>query len=183
MALTLAQGAQLVADASFISRVRCAMIKAAMSVSTESKGTLSPNAWVKRRQLATRILTSPDAYLGSFVAAVASDPGISLSWFAPVLITSSTNANPIVFTTATHSLTTGDVVEILNHLVNTNGNGTWPVTVLSATTFSIPWPGNGVGGATGFVQKQETDVNINFTVNSTVATNVFSAVAGLAVDD
>lgn len=183
MALTLAQGAQLVADASFISRVRCAMIKAAMNVSTEAKGTLSATAWVKRRQLANRILVSPDGYLGSFVAAVAADPGISLSWFAPVLIVSSTNANPVVFTTQPHGLATGDIVEILGHLVNTAGNGTWPVTVLSTTTFSVPWPGNGAGTASGTIQKQETDVNINFTVNSTVATNVFSAVAGLAVDD
>lgn len=156
------------------------MIRAAVNVANETQGALTTAAWVKRQQLATRILNSPDAYLGSFVAAVAADPGASLSWFAPITITSSTNANPIVFTTPTHSLTSGDVVEILNHLVNTNGNGTWPVTVLSTTTFSIPQPGNGIGGATGTVQKMETDVNLNFTVNSTVSTNVFSAIAGLA---
>ena len=180
MALTLGQGAQLVNDASFQARIRVAMVKAAMNVSTESQGSLSANAWVKRRQLANRILVSPDSYLPSFVAAVAADPGLSLSWFAPITITSSTNANPIVITTPAHGYTSGDVVEIVNHLVNTNANGTWVVTVLNTTTFSIPWPGNGVGGATGMVQKMETDTNLNFTVNSTVSTNVFSAVAGLA---
>jgi hypothetical protein len=183
MALTLGQGAQLVASTSFNNRIRCAMIKAAMTVSTESKGSLSPNAWVKRRQLANRILVSPDAYLGSFVAAVAADPGVSLSWFTPVLITSSTSANPSVITTPVHGYTSGDVVEITGHLININANGTWVVTVLSTTTFSIPWPGNGTGGATGTAQKMESDVNLNFTVNSTVATNAFSAIAGLAVDD
>jgi hypothetical protein len=180
VALTLGQGAQLVNDASFIARIRCAMIKASMNVSTESQGSLSVNAWVKRRQLANRILVSPDAYVGSFVAAVAADPGISLSWFAPITISSSTNVNPTVLTTPAHGYTSGDVVEILGHLVNTNANGTWVVTVLSTTTFSIPQPANGIGGATGTVQKMETDVNLNFTVNSTVSTNVFSAVAGLA---
>jgi len=179
MALTLGQGAQLVNDASFQARIRAAMVKAAMNVSTEPQGTLSVNAWWKRRRLANRILVNPDSYLPSFVAAVASDPGLSLSWFAPIAITSSTNANPIVITTPVHGYTSGDVVEVLNHAVNTNANGTWVVTVLSTTTFSIPWPGNGVGGATGTVQKMETDTNLNFTVNSTVPTNVFSAIAGL----
>jgi hypothetical protein len=180
MALTLAQGAQLASDASFVARIRVAMVRAAMVVSTEAQGGLTTNAWVKRRQLANRIMVSPDTYTGAFVAAVASDPGVSLTWYNPILITSSTNANPIVITTATHGYSSGDVVEILGHLVNTNANGTWTVTVLSTTTFSIPQPGNGIGGATGTAQKMETDVNLNFTVNSTLATNVFSAVAGLA---
>jgi hypothetical protein len=72
---------------------------------------------------------------------------------APVNITSSTNANPIVVTTSSpHGLVTGAIVTIAAHLVNTNANGTFPVTVLSPTTFSIPKTGNGVGGATGTVQ-------------------------------
>jgi hypothetical protein len=180
MALTLSQGAQLVVDASFNNRIRVAMIRAAMSVSTESQGSLTTNAWVKRRQLANRVLTSPDSNLPAFVAAVASDPGASLSWFSPLNIISSTNANPIVCTTPVHGYATGDIVEIVNHAVNTNANGSWGITVLSTTTFSIPWPGNGAGGATGTVQKMETDVNLNFTINSALATNVFSALAGLA---
>lgn len=174
MALTLAQGAQLVNDTSFTSRVRAAMIRAALAVSSETQGTLTTPAWSKRRQLATRILTSPDAALGSFVAAVAADPNGALVWAAPINITSSTNANPSVITTPTHGYTTGDVVEILNHATNTNINGTWTITVVSATTFSVPQPANGAGTATGTVQKMEPDSNLSFTVNA-----VFSAVAGL----
>jgi hypothetical protein len=72
---------------------------------------------------------------------------------SPINIASSTNANPIVVTTSTpHGLITGAVVTIAGHLVNTNANGTYPVTVLSPTTFSIPKTGNGVGVATGTVQ-------------------------------
>jgi len=67
-------------------------------------------------------------------------------------ISSSTNANPIVVTTAAaHNLTTGDTVDIVGHQVNTNANGVNAVTVLSGNTFSIPVAGNGVGGATGTV--------------------------------
>lgn len=175
MALTLGQGAQLVASTGFNARIRGAMFRAAIAVSTEVQGGLSQVAWVKRRQLATQILATPDARLASFVSAVAADPGTSLTWFAPVAIASSTNANPIVVTTAAvHGLTTGDVVEIAGHLTNTNAVGTWVVTVLTTTTFSIPQAANGVGGATGTVQRQETDANLVFTVNS-----VFSAEAGL----
>jgi hypothetical protein len=183
VALTLGQGAQLVASASFNARIRVAMIRAAVNVANEVQLSLSTNAWVKRQQLATRILTSPDSLLPSFVAAVAADPGASLAWFSPISITSSTAVNPSVVTTPVHGFTTGDVVEIVGHAGNTNANGTWPVTVLSTTTFSIPQPGNAVGAATGTVQKMETDTNLNFTVNSTVATNVFSAVAGLTHED
>jgi len=175
VALSLAQGLQLVAATGFRARVRVAMVRAAVAVSTEVIGSFTQQAWVKRRQLSTQVLNKPDTWLDAFLAAVAADPNNSLSWFAPVNIASSTNANPIVITTAVaHNLTTGDVVENANHSVNTNANGVWPATVLTSTTFSIPQVGNGVGLATGTIQKQETDANIVFTVNS-----VFSAQAGL----
>jgi hypothetical protein len=184
MALTLGQGAQLAASSTFQSRIRAAMVRAAMTVSSEAQGTLTADAWVKRNQLAARILTSPDSMLPSFVAAVAADPGLSFTWFSPVNIASSTNANPIVVTTASaHGLASGDFVDIVGHAVNTNAVGVWVATVLTTTSFSIPQPGNGAGAATGTAQKTLTDVEINFTVNSTVATNVFSAIAGLTHAD
>lgn len=71
-----------------------------------------------------------------------------------VNISSSTNASPIVVTTATnHGLETGDYASIVGHLVNTAANGIWPVTVLSNTTFELDGStGNGVGAGTGTVQ-------------------------------
>lgn len=175
MALTLGQGAQLVAATGFRARARAAMIRSAVAVSTETQGGMSVPAWTKRRQLATGVLNKPDAWLESFVAAVAADPNTSLTWWAPVNIASSTNANPTVITTAVaHGLTSGDVVEVVGHLVNTNAVGTWAVTVLTTTTFSVPQAANGAGAATGTVQRQESDANIVFTVSS-----VFSALAGL----
>lgn len=175
MALTLDQGAKLVADSSFISRIRCAMMRQATTVANEAMGAQSTTKWAKRTQLANRVITAPDAWVSMFVAMVASDPGLSLTWYAPINIASSTNANPSVITTAAaHSYSTGDVVEILNHATNTNANGTWVITVLSTTTFSIPQPANGAGTATGTVQKMETDVNLNFTIQ-----NQWNAMAGV----
>lgn len=68
-------------------------------------------------------------------------------------IASSTNATPIAVTTATaHGLATGDVISIVNHLVNTNANGPWTITRTGATTFTLDTAvGNGVGAATGEV--------------------------------
>jgi hypothetical protein len=77
-------------------------------------------------------------------------------------ISSSTNASPIVITTSgAHGLQSGQTVIVgttagaagtSNHTVNTNANGTWVVTVLTTTTFSLTnSTGNGVGGATGTV--------------------------------
>jgi len=174
MAFTLGQGQQVLNDAGYVQRIRGAMIRAAIAVSTEAIGTLTATAWLKRRQLAIRILNNPDAFVADFAAGFAADPASSLTWYKPLNITSSTSADPSVVTTPTHGLTTGDPVGIIGHLVNTNINGLWIVTVISATTFSVPVPGNGTGGATGTVDRQETDANIAFTINS-----LFSAIAGL----
>ena len=52
-------------------------------------------------------------------------------------VTAATNASPIVITTATHGLSTGDIVTISGALGNTAANGTWIITVLTSTTFSL----------------------------------------------
>ena len=81
-----------------------------------------------------------------------------------VNISSSTNATPIVVTTAaSHGLYEGDRVEIVSHATNTAANGVWYVHVVDATHISLyaAWTagavatasvGVGVGGATGTVQ-------------------------------
>lgn len=71
---------------------------------------------------------------------------------ATVSITSSSVANPTVITSAAHSLTTGEVVTIAGHTGSTPSlNGTFPVTVLSTTTFTIPVAVT-VGGTGGTLQ-------------------------------
>jgi hypothetical protein len=175
MSLTLAQGAQMIASAGYAARVRGAMVRAALTVSTEVQGGLTSSAWLKRRQLAGQILKNPDAYLIDFQAAIAADQFTPLTWYNPTVISSSTNVNPSVITTGVvHGLTTGDVVEIVGHLVNTNVNGVWVATVITTTTFSVPNAANGVGGATGTVMRMDTDSNLVSDANQ-----VFSPIAGL----
>jgi len=73
-------------------------------------------------------------------------------------ISSSTNATPIVITTAVaHGYTNGDIVYIDGHTTNTAANGVWAITAASGSVFSLTDPvsgansvGNGVGGATGY---------------------------------
>lgn len=53
-------------------------------------------------------------------------------------ISNATNATPIVITTtAPHELIGGDFVTIAGVMGNTNANGTWSITVLTSTTFSL----------------------------------------------
>lgn len=73
---------------------------------------------------------------------------------ATVNISSSTNASPIVITTATsHGFGVGDEVIVASHTTNTNANGTWNISAATANTITLQGTtGNGVGGATGTVQ-------------------------------
>lgn len=66
-------------------------------------------------------------------------------------IASSTNAGPIEITTsAAHGYVTGDRITINGHTTNTAANGTWVITKVDATKFTLDGStGNGVGGATG----------------------------------
>lgn len=68
-------------------------------------------------------------------------------------ISSSTNATPIVVTTDTNfpnTWFTGQQVTISGHNTNTNANGTWTITKINSTQFSLNGSvGNGAGGATG----------------------------------
>ena len=53
-------------------------------------------------------------------------------------IATSTDAAPIVITaSAAHGLDTGDIVSIFGHTTNTNANGVWTITKVTATTFSL----------------------------------------------
>lgn len=76
----------------------------------------------------------------------------------PKAITSSTNATPTVLTVSSHGFSTGDVVQVFGHTVNTAANGCYKITVLSSNTFSLQdintganVAGNGTGAATGSV--------------------------------
>ncbi|MCP3882361.1 MAG: hypothetical protein GY701_28800 [Sulfitobacter sp.] len=68
-------------------------------------------------------------------------------------VTGATNATPIVITTsANHDMATGEEVDIEGILDNTNANGTWTITKISATTFSL----DGSAGNASYVNGQGT---------------------------
>ena len=72
------------------------------------------------------------------------------------VISSSTNATPIVVTCAAHGITTGtlEVVTIAGHTTNTNANGTWLAYAGSTTALTLVGSvGNGIGGAAGTVSR------------------------------
>lgn len=95
---------------------------------------------------------------------------------ASVNISSSTNASPIVMTTASaHGLQTGDLADIQGHIVNTKANGVRTVTRTGANSFSINGStGNGAGGATGTVQPINYGAGYNIPSDGTDARNVAS---------
>ena len=69
---------------------------------------------------------------------------------APVALTSNTQANPTVFTSATHAFQTGDTVLIAGvATANADPNGTRVVTRISGTTFSVPIDCSVAGGTGG----------------------------------
>ncbi len=100
----------------------------------------------------TRALTRSSAVTGIHETIVASASG-DVPGVANLAVTGATNASPIVITTATHGLTTGDYASITGVLGNTAANGTWNITVLSSTTFSlIGSAGNAAYTSGGIVQ-------------------------------
>jgi hypothetical protein len=153
--------ALLAQDANFRSRVYVAMVAAAVAVAGEAVGAMTAAVYGKRQTLATAVLSNPLAYLERFAVGAASNSTIGGDVVAPVGITSSTAACPTVVTTsAAHGFATGDTVEVAGSVGNTAANGQWPVTVLSATTFSAPVAGNAAGTAGGSVTKQPPDADI-----------------------
>jgi hypothetical protein len=83
------------------------------------------------------------------------DCGTGGAYGSTVSISGATNASPIVITTSSaHGLTTNDIVTVASVGGNTNANGTWQITVLSSTTFSlIGSSGNATYTSGGTVQK------------------------------
>jgi hypothetical protein len=75
---------------------------------------------------------------------------------------------------------TNDVVDIQNHLINTNANGIWPITFISATQYSIAVAGNGVGGATGASQAVTMTSNVGLNPANGDAMNASTWIPGMS---
>lgn len=105
---------------------------------------------------------------------------ITLTGITTTAITGATNANPIVITQAGHGLSTGATVTITGVLGNTAANGTWTITVLSSSTYSLDGStGNGAyvsssGQTVRTVTETATIQTVDSTTQVTVATLVHS---------
>lgn len=75
------------------------------------------------------------------------------SWWKRRAIASSTDATPIEITTsAVHGFSTGDTIRVSGHETNVAANGTWVITVVNTTKFTLDssaGSGAGAGGTTG----------------------------------
>jgi hypothetical protein len=187
MAASLQGTAQLASDPLFQQRVQAAMITAAIDVAAESIGSMTIATYQARHTLATAILqggrlpgaisngTAINPWLSQFSWACAANVTISGEVGPELAIEASTADNPAKITTAAeHGLSTGDWVEISGHLLNTPVNGSWQITVVDTTSFTIPVEGETIGAADGEVNKQPPDGDIQFACNS-----VFSNIAGV----
>lgn len=94
-------------------------------------------------------------------------------------ITGATNATPIVITATAHGFATGDVINIVGVLGNTNANGRFRITVVDANTFSLQnydtganIAGNAAYTSGGFGYLLSGDLNLsNIAAGARVATS------------
>ena len=108
---------------------------------------------------------------------------------ATVTITGATNATPIVVTAAAHGLVTGDNISISGITGNTNANGCFKITRLSADTFSLQnystgadIAGNGAYGGTpvavtGIVQAGQLMLAIGGSIRMSAVTSNDSGIS------
>ena len=97
-----------------------------------------------------------------------------------LIVTGASNASPIAITTAApHGLQTGDQVTISGVLGNTAANGTFTVTVTSATTFTLDGStGTGAWAGGGIVSQPALAFALNASVNDVLA--IASALGAIA---
>ncbi len=95
------------------------------------------------------------------------------TWVLASNITGASNANPIVINSQGHGLATGQRVTITGVTGNTNANGTFTITVLSADTFSLngstgnaSFTGGGLWALTGNVTAATNAAPIVITSNA-----------------
>lgn len=109
----------------------------------------------------TRVLKIADAQTGVMQTVIANAAG-DVEGISNLAVSGATNATPIVITTGTHGLATGNYATLSGVLGNTNANGTHTITVINSTSFSLDgtsgnaaYTGGGIvqGGDLGQVDK------------------------------
>jgi hypothetical protein len=81
-----------------------------------------------------------------------------------------TNTTPIVVNRTNHGLTTGDVVVVTGVSGNTNANGTWDITVIDSSSFSLDGSsGNGTSNSGNYRLRNNTRITLDSTLTQTIA--------------
>jgi hypothetical protein len=172
---TLIEQMGVAADAGFQSRVRAAILAEAATIAAAGPSGMDLATFTLRTALAAKILAGASStWAATFAYAIAVMSGVAADIGVPVNIADSTPGYPaVVDTMAAHGLTTGGAAKIIN-AVDPAINGTWPVTVVSSTEFTIPVAGTLSGVAGGTVTPQPTDADI-----ATAVAAAWNAVAGV----
>jgi hypothetical protein len=111
-----------------LSRAGIAMPSEAVTIKSSGKGSLTGNRYAYLRNLDASGRVSSVSPLSEVHKTFGTAVGE---------ITGATNSSPIVITSASHGLITGDTVEITGQSGNTAANGVWRVTVLSTGLFEL----------------------------------------------
>jgi hypothetical protein len=172
---TLIEQMGTAADAGFQSRVHAAILAEAQVIAAAAV-TGDVATYTLRTALAAKILgASSTSMATTFAYAIAVTSGVAADIGVPVNIIDSSAASPAVIDTqSAHGLTTGGVGKVIN-TIDPVLSGTWPVTVVTSTQFTIPVAGTLSGTIGGTVTPQPTDADI-----ATAVAAVWNAVAGIS---
>jgi hypothetical protein len=177
---TLAQQAALASDPLFQTRIEAAMITAAANILAQGQGAMGPNTFALRTTLAASVMVNASdtpPLVTRFAWAVATNPTVAADIPAasvPIVSSAVQAAGPDIVTTyAAHGFTNGQIVEIDN-AIDPVINGTWVITYLTTTTFSVPVLGTVMGGPGGYATLQPPDADI-----ATAIAACWNAVAGV----
>lgn len=171
---TLTQQAAMAADPMFQARVSAAMVTGAAAVLAEANETGTPVSFALKTALATSVIQDPTPLVPRFALAVATNPGVSEAAGAIMSIAQITAGLPtIIGVYQTTNFAGGEIVEITG-TADPVVNGTWAVTVVNPTAFSIPVLTSIMNSAGGQVSLQPTDADI-----STAVAAVWADLAGV----
>lgn len=171
---TFAQQAAVAADPGFLARLRAAVVLGAVEILGEPRNPAAPQTELLRQALASSVVQDPAPWLPRFAWAVATNPAVANAAGGLFSISQTSNVLPcVVGVFQTTGFAGGEIVEITG-ATDPAVNGTWTVTVVNPTAFSIQALGTETGGAGGTVSLQATDADITSAVSQ-----VWNSVAGV----
>jgi hypothetical protein len=173
---SLAQQAALAASPLFAARVQAAIVTAAADILAAAQGDTGANTFALRTALAAQVMQGvTPALLSRFCWAAATSPSVTQD-IPPTgyAIAAAQGGMPAqITTTVANGFASGWNIEI-DGCLDPVCNGTWVITVIDTTDFTIPVLGSAYVGPGGTATLQPSDTDINSAVAA-----AWSAVAGV----